>query len=104
MKDLTEGKLNLELEYAKSIGNDSLQECIDRIKQNDWYFDAESSISNDFAPRSFYFQRIDKYNRQLANGGIIFHDITHGIGTHGAPSFSVSLDDDDSQPHWQIHT
>ena len=103
MKDLTEGILEKELEYAKTIGNDTLQKCIDRIKQNDWLFDAESSISNDFAPRSFYFQRMDKNNRQSGNGGIIFHDITHGIGTHGAPSFSVSIDDS-KEIRWEIHT
>ncbi len=103
MKDLTEGKLNQELEYAKSIGSDTLQQCIDRLKQVDENMETETTISNDFAPRSFYFQRMDKNNRQSGNGGIIFHDITHDIGTHGAPSFSVSLDDD-PQPRWEIHT
>jgi len=103
MKDLTDGILEKELEYAKSIGNDTLQRCIDRIKQNDWYFDAESSISNDFAPRSFYFQRIDKYDKQLGNGGIIFHGPHDGYGSGSAPSFSVSIDDS-KEIRWEIHT
>ena len=98
MKDLTEGILGKELEYAKSIGNDTLQRCIDRLIQVDENMETETTISNDFAPRSFYFQRLDKYDRHSGNGGIIFHDTTHGIGTHGAPSFSVSLDED---PHPQ---
>jgi hypothetical protein len=103
MKDLTDGKLNQELEYAKSIGSDTLQKCINRLKQVDENMDTETTICNDFAPRSFYFQRMDKNDRHSGNGGIIFHDITHSIGTHGAPSFSVSLDDS-KEPHWQIHT
>ena len=103
MKDLTEGMLGKELEYAKSIGNDTLQQCIDRLKQVDDNMETETTISNDFAPRSFYFQRMDKNDRHSGNGGIIFHDITHGIGTHGAPSFSVSLDDS-KEIRWQIHT
>jgi hypothetical protein len=103
MKDLTDGILEKELEYAKSIGNDTLQKCIDRIKQNDWYFDAESSISNDFAPRSFYFQRIDKYDKQLGNGGIIFHGPDDGFGSGSAPSFSISIDDS-KEIRWEIHT
>lgn len=103
MKDLTEGKLDLELEYAKSIGNDTLQKCIDKLKENDWHFDAETSISNDFAPRSFYFQRINKYDKQLVNGGIIFHGPHDGYGSGSAPSFSVSIDDS-KEIRWQIHT
>jgi len=103
MKDLTKGILNQELEYAKSIDSDTLQKCIDRLKQVDENMETETTICNDFAPRSFYFQRMDKNDRNSGNGGIIFHDTTHGIGTHGAPSFSVSLDNS-KEPQWEIHT
>ena len=103
MKDLTEGILGKELEYAKSIGNDTLQQCIDRLKQVDDNMETETSIYNDFAPRSFYFQRIDRNDRNSGNGGIIFHDVRNGIGTHDAPSFSVSLDYS-KEIRWQIHT
>ena len=103
MKDLTEGNLDQELEYAKSIGNDSLQVCIDRLEQVDVNMETETTISNDFAPRSFYFQRIDKYDRQSGNGGIIFHGPHDRFGSGSAPSFSVSLDDS-KEIRWEIHT
>ena len=103
MKDLTEGMLGKELEYAKSIGNDTLQKCIDRIKQIDWYLDAESSISNDFAPRSFEFVRIGKRGNVMLNGGIIYHGPHDGYGSGSAPSFSVSIDDS-KEIRWEIHT
>jgi hypothetical protein len=103
MKDLTEGKLSQELEYANTIGSDTLQRCIDHLKQVDENMETETTVSNDFAPRSFYFQRVNKNNRFCGNGGVIFHDITQRIGTCGAPSFSVSIEND-PQPHWQIHT
>lgn len=103
MKDLTEGKLNQELEYAKSIGSDTLQQCIDRLKQVDEKLETETTISNDFAPRSFYFQRMDNNDRHSGNGGIIFHGPHDGYGSGSAPSFSVSLDDN-KEIRWQIHT
>ncbi len=103
MKDLTEGKLNQELEYAKSIGSDTLQQCIDRLKQVDENMETETTISNDFAPRSFYFQRTDRNDRHSGNGGIIFHGPHDGYGSGSAPSFSVSLDDS-KEIRWQIHT
>jgi hypothetical protein len=103
MIDLTNGTLQQELKYAKSIGTDSLQECIDRLKKTEENCQAVTKLSNDFAPRSFYFERFNAQDRRTGNGGIIFHDITKGIGTAGSPSFSVSLDDD-IKPHWQIHT
>lgn len=103
MKDLTEGKLNQELEYAKSIGNDTLQKCIDILKQNDFYFDSETSIRNDFAPRSFYFQRVNFYDKELVDGGIIFHGPHDGYGSGAPPTFSVSINDS-KETHWEIHT
>ena len=103
MKDLTEGILEKELEYAKSIGNDTLQQCIDRLKQADENMETETTICNDFAPRSFYFQRMDKNDRYSGNGGIIFHGPHDGYGSGSAPSFSVSLDDS-KEIRWEIHT
>ena len=103
MKDLTEGILDKELEYAKSIGNDTLQKCIDRLKQVDYYYDAEISIYNDFAPHSFEFVRRNLKGIFMGNGGIIFHGPHDGFGSGSAPSFSVSLDDS-KEIRWQIHT
>ena len=103
MKDLTEGMLEKELEYAKSIGNDTLQKCIDRLKQVDDNMETETTICNDFAPRSFYFQRMGINDRESGNGGIIFHGPHDGYGSGSAPSFSVSIDGS-KETRWEIHT
>lgn len=101
---MTNGKLEAELEYAKSIDNMSLQACLDRLRQGDEQTQCETSIMNDFAPRSFYFERIYLDSGKLSlNGGIIFHDISNGLGTSGAPSFSVDICSN-PKPKWQIHT
>jgi hypothetical protein len=103
MKDLTEGKLNQELEYAKSIGNDTLQQCIARLKQVDDNMETETSIYNDYVPRSFYFLRKDKNDRTSGNGGIIFHGPHDGYGSGAPPTFSVSINDS-KKTRWEIHT
>ena len=104
MKDQTDGQLEKELLFAMQIGTTSLQKCINSIKQIENVTDVETIISLDFAPHSFYFEKTKKDTGILVgNGGIIFHDISNGVGTHGAPSFSVSIGDDRT-PHWEIHT
>ena len=104
MKDLTEGKLDSALKFAKSIGTDSLQSAVERLKNMDEQYPQETKIMNDFAPHSFYFERTSlAEGKMIGNGGIIFHDIRRGLGTSGAPSFSVSISDDPT-PHWSIHT
>lgn len=103
MKDLTDGILLKELEYARSIGNDTLLRCIERLKQADCNYEAESSVFNDFAPHSFEFVRKDSEGRYISNGGIIFHGPHDGYGSGSFPSFSVSIDDS-KETRWQIHT
>lgn len=102
MTDLTEGALQQELDYAKSIGNDTLQQCIDRIKQIDENRECETNIAKDFAPHSFYFVR-QKDGEFRGNGGIIFHGKHDGFGSGSAPTFSVSLSDS-RETRWEIHT
>lgn len=103
MKDLTEGKLLDELIFAKNLNDFSLLTCIETLKKVDININSETTITNDFAPRSFYFNRIDKDGHFIGNGGIIFHDVKNGVGTNSAPSFSVSIENN-PKPHWQIHT
>lgn len=102
MKDLTNGELKRQLEYAKSIGDTSLQSCLDRLRvvedKNDGI---ETSIFTDFAPRSFYFLRETKDKEFRGNGGIIFHGAHDRGGDGGAPSFSVSIT---PTVGWSIHT
>ncbi len=103
MKDLTNGMLKKELEYAKTINDNSLQECLDRLKrqeENDKDIIIELYI--DFAPHSFYFVKKHKVTF-FGNGGIIFHGSHDNGGNGGSPTFSVSLNNDLS-PHWEIHT
>lgn len=102
MTDLTEGALQQELDYAKSIGNDTLQQCIDRLKQIDENHESETNIVKDFAPHSFYFVRM-KDGEFIGNGGIIFHGKHDGFGNGGAPTFSVSISDS-RETRWEIHT
>ena len=101
IKDETEGKLCKELEYAKSIEDNSLRRCIDRLA-----IFAEDSperevmIYVDFAPRSFTF--VKKIQGKFAgNGGIIWHGSHDRGGDGGAPTFSVNLE---PTYGWQIHT
>lgn len=104
MKDLTEGKLESALVFAKSIGTESLERAVEHIKNMDELYPQETTIMNDFAPHSFYFEKKSlNEGRVIGNGGIIFHDIQKGVGTAGVPSFSVSIEDDITK-HWQIHT
>ena len=104
MKDLTNGALDEQLQYAESIGNITLSDCIKRLKGVEENCGYETTITKDFAPRSFCFSRKSKKTGEFAgNGGIIFHDVSNGVGTAGGPSFSVSLDDD-VKPRWSIHT
>jgi hypothetical protein len=104
MKDLTEGKLEAAKIFAKSIGTHSLDIAIRHLEHNDRLYFQETIITNDFAPHSFYFERTSLKRHEFAgNGGIIFHDISNGVGTSGAPSFSVSVENNVTK-HWEIHT
>jgi len=104
MVDLTEGKLEEALEFAKTIGDNSLQACLDRLKkvEENYGGSVQTNISTDFAPYSFYFCRHDKESGDFkGNGGVIFHGKHDNGGDGGAPTFSVCLEPCNG---WQIHT
>ena len=105
MKDLTEGKLQETLEFAKTIQNDSLQECLNHLESVDEIHEGiETRVYNDFAPKSFYFVRWDTFrNKMWMNGGIIFHGAHDNGGEGGSPTFSVSLSGS-KETRWEIHT
>ena len=107
---MTQGKLDEALLFAKSINDDSLFNCIERIKQGDknWMENrgifVETKIFTDFAPYSFEFARFateSDTERFVGNGGIIFHGKHDNGGDGGAPTFSVCLEPCSG---WQIHT
>lgn len=102
IKDLTEGALQEQLLYASTIGDTSLQDCIDRLNSADDYNKSETVIGKDFALRSFEFARM-KEGRCIINGGIIYHGPHDGFGSGLAPTFSVSLSNNKSN-NWQLHT
>jgi hypothetical protein len=107
MKDLIDGKLDEALKYAESIKDDSLQKCLDRLKQyEETYKDGgdniETEITTDFAPYSFYFVRFRQNTPEfISNGGIIFHGKHDNGGDGSSPTFSVNLTPTNS---WAIHT
>ena len=106
MKDLTDGKLDEALKYAKSIKDDSLQKCLDRIKHYEDEHkkvnnDIETDIMTDFAP-SFYFVRYNTVTESfISDGGIIFHGKRDNGGNGSSPTFSVNLTPTNG---WAIHT
>jgi hypothetical protein len=57
----------------------------------------------DFAPMSMTFAIKNDDGTVSLNGGFIFHGNHDNGGDGGAPTFSVSLDND-SKPRWSIHT
>ena len=102
MKDLTNGVLEEELKKAEQENNPTLLDCINRIRKVDENIDAETTMMKDFAPRSFYWERM-KENSCIGNGGIIFHGPHDGNGSGRPPTFSVSLSSN-TRPRWEIHT
>jgi hypothetical protein len=112
----------LEIEPYKA--EERLMECIDFIntkrpdleenfkrnffvehwKTRDTKYPTKTRIMCDFAPLSFYFEKvvmIDGEWKRDYNGGIIFHGSHDGGGDGGAPTFSVSLTPVDG---WATHT
>lgn len=102
MIDLTNNNLTEALEFAKSINDTTLQDCLNRLELIDKNLGSETTICDDFAPYSFEFSR-NKDGHSIGDGGIIFHGKHDNGGDGSAPTFSVSLDND-TTPRWQIHT
>ena len=100
MKDLTNGGLQKCLEFARTINDVSLQDSIDRLNKADENMRTETTVMNDFAPRSFYFERWREH-QLISNGGVIYHGQHDRGGDGGAPTFSVNLAPTNG---WSIHT
>ncbi|RGM62167.1 DUF4120 family protein [Parabacteroides distasonis] len=96
MKILNEEHFETVKRYAESIGDTSLQKCLERLKswEGNPDYPSEISLYYDHAPYSFGF------TQHYADGRI---GIVGGLLYHGIPdrSFAVTL-----QPFhgWQIHT
>ena len=84
------------LRYAESIGDTSLQKCLERLKSWEENPDCpcEISLYYDHAPYSFGFTQCYPDGRTGIVGGLLYHGIPDR-------SFAVTL-----QPFhgWQIHT
>jgi hypothetical protein len=81
------------LEHAAKTEDDSLQKCLDRLKQWEKNRDSEIILYFDSSPLSFYFEMI-KDGTRIMNGGLLFH---------GSPdeSYAVQLV---PTKGWAIHT
>ena len=84
------------LRYAESIGDTSLQKCLERLKswEGNPDYPCEISLYYDHAPYSFGFTQHYPDGRTGIVGGLLYHGIPDR-------SFAVTL-----QPFhgWQIHT
>ena len=99
---MTEGGLDKAREFAKRIGKEeSLNNALAHLQQvDDNHDDIETTISNDFVPYSFFFERREKSTgRFRGNGGLIYH----GPLEDGAKpqTFAIQIDPTDG---WSIHT
>ena len=97
--DQTRGSLDSALIYATSIQDDSLNECLERLKRYSEF--TEIFNYSDPAPYSFYFVKEDKYKGYLGDGEIIFHGSHDDFGNGSAPTFSVTME---PIKGWRIHT
>ena len=84
------------VEYAKSIGDTTFQNCIERLKQ--WEKNSngryEIELYRDFAPHSFGFAEVAANGSSGIVGGLLYHGIAD-------QSYAFTL----SHIHgWSIHT
>lgn len=102
MVDHTEGQLDAAKEYAKSINDTSLEECLNRLSKVEANIKCQTNIYTDRAPYSFTFVRNYHETGHFAgNGGIIFHGAHDNGGDGSAPTFSVNVT---PVQGWSIHT
>ena len=63
------------VKYAKSIGDETLSKCIERLKQ--WEVNSngryEIELYTDFAPYSFGFAEVAKDGTRGVVGGLLYH-------------------------------
>ncbi len=82
------------LAHAEKTGDNSLQECIDKLKSWEPLYGGELVLTEDFAPLSFNFKIVDTAGKTLINGGLLYH---------GNPDQSRSITFDPTIG-WQTHT
>lgn len=112
IEDKSEGKLEEVKEAARKMGPEaetSLNACLDRMGNYTvgGKHETKCCIYADFAPHSLYFELVMAETKErVLNGGIIYSG--PGLPSNGgAPSFTVSLDDDAAggkRHMWSIHT
>lgn len=90
MKILCQERYDKAIAYAKEIKNDTLQKCIDRLKQ--WEENpncpCEIELYYDSAPHSFGFRQVYPDGRTGIVGGL--HVPTKGCRARRHPSSTVS--------------
>lgn len=88
-----EEKLCRAREYAESLGDSSLQRCLDKLAS--WECDGRTiHLFKDFAPYSFLFRLYAPDGKEIMVGGLLYH---------GTPdrSCAVTFNHED---RWQTHT
>ena len=108
--DKSNGKLDMVKDAAREMGPEAEESLKNRLDYLDnWLIHGnlpvECRIFSDFAPHSLTFVLV-RNGEVILNGGIIYSG--PGLPSNGgAPSFTVSLDDDAAygRKHmWSIHT
>jgi hypothetical protein len=98
MKDMTEGKLEEQLQFAASINDNSLKDCLMRMFAVESRQKVEHHIYPDWAKRSFAFGRYREDGTLALNGGIIYHGSPNeGYQEGGSVQIEPSYG-------WQTHT
>ena len=88
-----EERLREAREYAATLGDTSLQECLDRLES--WERDGRTvHLYRDFAPYSFGFSLYGPDGQLVMNGGLLYH---------GSPDRSCAVTFD-REHLWQTHT
>ena len=113
MKILCQERYDKAIVYAKEIKNDTLQKCIDRLKQ--WEENpncpCEIEIYYDSAPHSFGFRQVYPDGRTGIVGGLLYHgqpDQSFAVlmtPIHGPISLNIIVDNCLSPPTrlWSLH-
>ena len=91
------------LEYAKSINDETFQDCINRLKTweenaKEQGRDMEIHLFRDHEPKSFFFREVYADGRNGICGGVLYH------GVPGERDNSMAVCIDGRAYGWRIHT
>ncbi|WP_106831488.1 DUF4120 family protein [Parabacteroides pacaensis] len=96
MKIMCQEHYDKVVQYAKEIGDKSLNDCLERLKkwEENPYCKCEIELYSDFAPYSFFFKQRYENGAVGTVGGLLYH---------GRPdqSFAVIMEPFHG---WSIHT